>query len=116
MKKIFLSFLICISYCNIFSQSMGEKDVISIIPQPVSLTIQKGNFLLKPETAIISADKSAADVASFLSELLHENYGFSVKNIEEKNVSSKPFFSLAINKSPNNSIGNEGYTLKVTPE
>lgn len=99
-----------------YSQTNRTNDPVSIIPEPVSLTIQKGYFLLKPEPAIISADKSAADVASFLSELLHENYGFSVKNTTSKNVSSQPFFSLTINKSKNISIGDEGYNLKITPQ
>ncbi len=117
MKKIFFAFFVCvIFYKPGFAQTENNQSKISIIPQPVSVNLQEGNFSLKPETANISADKSASDVASFLSALLHENYGFNGKNNGEKNGSSKASFSLAINKSENKSIGGEGYTLKVTPQ
>jgi hexosaminidase len=115
MKKIILVCLATVTFYKPgFGQVQNNPPGISIIPQPVSVSVQKGYFLLKPETAIISADKSAADVASFLSELLHENYGFPVKNNVTKNPSFKFFFSLTIDKNANKSIGDEGYTLKVT--
>jgi hexosaminidase len=102
----------------VFAQSPGGKDTISIIPQPVSVFLQKGYFLLKPQMVVISADKNAADVADFLSELIHHNYGYSYNssqgNVLSSSINTKAGIALNINKNVNTSIGEEGYTLKVT--
>ena len=120
MKKLILFLVISIIYCNVFAQSPGDKDTISIIPQPVSVFLQKGYFLLKPQTVAISADKNAADVADFLSELIHHNYGYSYNssqgNVLSSSINTKAGIVLNINKNVNTSIGNEGYALKVTPK
>lgn len=121
MKKLILFLVISTIYCNAFAQSPGGKDTISIIPQPVSVSLQKGYFLLKPETAVISADKNAADEADFLSELLHHTYGYSYsinqgKVLLSSSINTKAEIVLSINKKVNASIGNEGYTLKVIPK
>jgi hexosaminidase len=120
MKKLILFLIISIIYCNVFAQSPGGKDTISIIPQPVSVFLQKGYFLLKPQTVAISADKNAADVADFLSELIHHNYGYSYNssqgNVLSSSINTKAGIVLNINKNANTSIGEEGYTLKVTPK
>lgn len=117
MKRIILVFFVSAFFYKVaFAQSGNNRPKICVIPQPVSVDLHDGYFLLKPETSVISFDKSAAAVASFLSDLLHENYGFSIKDNRDNNISSKSFFSLTINKSRNNSIGDEGYNLKVTPQ
>ena len=116
MKKLVILLVTSFAISYGYSQTRGIGDSVFIIPRPVSFTLQKGYFILKPETAIISAGKNATDVSSFLSELLHENYGFSIKNNREKNLSAKSFISLSINKSANKLIGDEGYTLRVTAQ
>ena len=85
MKKILLALLISAAFYKPgFGQVQNNQPDISIIPQPVSVSLQKGYFLLKPQAAAILADKNAADVAAFLSELPHEDYGFPIKNNERK--------------------------------
>ena len=116
MKKLVILLVTSFAISYGYSQTRGIGDSVFIIPRPVSFTLQKGYFILKPETVIISAGKNATDVSSFLSELLHENYGFSIKNNREKNLSAKSFISLSINKSANKLIGDEGYTLRVTAQ
>ncbi len=120
MKKLILFLFISIICSNDYAQSVNRKDSISIIPQPVSVSLQKSYFLLKPQTAIILADKNAANVANFLSNLLHQVYGYSLKNdsrqMSTSSVSSKVDIELGINKKPDASIGDEGYTLKVTTQ
>jgi hexosaminidase len=117
MQKIVFVFLISqIFYKPCLAQSQVNLSEVSVIPQPVSLELHPGYFLLNAQTTVISADKGAAAVAVFLSELIHENYGFSLKNAGGNNISSKSFFSLAINKNTNKSIGDEGYSLKITAE
>ncbi|HEU5364468.1 MAG TPA: family 20 glycosylhydrolase [Hanamia sp.] len=117
MQKIVFVFLISqFFYKPCLAQSQDNLSEVSVIPQPVSLELHPGYFLLNAQTTVISADKGAAAVAVFLSELIHENYGFSLKNAGGNNISSKSSFSLAINKNTNKSIGDEGYSLKITAE
>ena len=118
MKKFIVYLFLSIIYCNSYSQSFDGKDSISIIPQPVSVSLQKGYFLLTSQTAIISADKTGADVADFLSNLLHQVDGYSLKNDSRQmltsSISSKVDIELRIKKKEDAIIGGEGYTLKVT--
>lgn len=121
MKKIILVCLATVTFYKPgFGQVQNNLPDISIIPQPVSVSLQKSYFLLKPQTAIISADKYAADVADFLSNLLHQIYGYSLKNesrhLLTSSISTKADIELRINKKPDASIGDEGYTLKITPQ
>ena len=120
MKKLILFLLAIILYCAGYTQPVNEQNNISIIPQPVSVSLQKGYFLLTPQTTVISADKNAGEVANFLSELLHHNYGYSIGGkpgkVLSSSVNTKAGIELNINKKENTSIGDEGYTLKVTSE
>jgi hexosaminidase len=116
MKKLIICFFISIIYCNGYTQSFGGNDSISIIPEPVSISAQKGYFSLKPDMEIISSGDNSADLASFLSELLYHSYGFKVKQNGEKATSAKTGIVLSINKKADAAIGDEGYTLKVNPK
>ncbi|MEO8819768.1 MAG: family 20 glycosylhydrolase [Ginsengibacter sp.] len=120
MKKIIFLFLISVTfYRNGFSQHENNQR-ISVIPQPVSVSLHSGYFLLNPKTAGISADKDAKEVADFLSDLLLQYQTIPATSNFEKVVSVKvntrAKIELSINKNANHSIGNEGYTLKVTPQ
>jgi hexosaminidase len=79
---------------------------ISIIPQPVSIEETKGFFLLDHQTAIIA--DSSKDEAEYLRTFLSQATGFTF-NSEEANKT----IELSLNGS--SKLGNEGYTLEVTP-
>lgn len=117
MKRLILFLFISLIYCNGYTQLSNEQDKISIIPQPVSVSLQKGYFLLKPDVAIIPLDNNSSEPVSFLSELFYHSYGFRVKQNGIKSSSSaKAGIVLSINKKPDAAIGDEGYTLKVNPQ
>ena len=116
MKKLVLFLFISVIYCDAYSQSAGEKNSISIIPQPVSVSLQKGSFSLSKETAIIALDKNSAEIASFLSELLDHSYGFPARLKNGKSSSAKNSITLRLNKKADAAIGEEGYTLKINPQ
>src|SRR6185437_12416920 len=120
MQKIILFLFLSIIYLNGYSQSRGEQDSISIIPQPVSVSLQKGHFSLNPQSAVIASDKASSDIASFLSELFHQYYGFSLKgngaSMLTSSINTKANIVLGINKKTDAAIGDEGYTLKVDPQ
>ena len=116
MKKIILFLFTSIIYCNVYSQAFEGNEKISIIPQPVSVSMQKGYFLLDPQNAVISSDNYASDVASFLSELLYQSYDFHVKKSNIKTTPIQSGIVLNLNKTHNAAIGDEGYTLKINSQ
>jgi hypothetical protein len=119
MRKLIFYFLACLVFSNGYSQSKDGKE-ISIIPQPVSVSLQKGYFILSPVKIVISADKNSSDVAAFLSQLLHEYYGFPIGSksgsAAVSPVNTRANILLSINKKPDASIGAEGYRLKVNAQ
>lgn len=84
---------------------------VSIIPQPVSLQINPGAFVIDNGTAVKfnAVDKELKLVADFFSA--------AIKNISGKtlllNTAAKKNIELKIAKT--NDIGDEGYLLNVTP-
>jgi len=119
MKKFFTYLFISFIYCNGYSQLVPVKNDISIIPQPVSLVLQKGYLSLNPKRAVISCDKESSEVASFLSETFHNYYGYFLKNNTgsafSSSINTKADVVLSINKKINVSMGDEGYILKIDP-
>ena len=68
-------------FCLIFLLSfrgMAQKIPITIVPQPVSMIVQDGNFKLSNSTIIV-ADKNAMHEADMLNLYLQQLYGFSLK-------------------------------------
>jgi hexosaminidase len=119
MRKLIFYFLACLVFSNGYSQSTIDRE-ISIIPQPVSVSLQTGYFILSPGKTVISADKNSSDVASFLSQLLHEYYGFPIGpksgSASVSSINTKTNILLSINKKPDASIGAEGYRLTVNAQ
>jgi hexosaminidase len=80
---------------------------VSIIPEPVSLVTQKGEF--KPGQQItIAASSTANSVAALLKDRL-SNSGINCSIVPAGNAS----IQLVINKEANKTIGKEGYQLTV---
>jgi hexosaminidase len=107
MKKIILFFCISIICYSGYSQ---EKNRISIIPQPVSVSLQKGQFVLNDQTPIIADEEASSDIAPLLVVMLHQSFGFPVS----KRETASNEIILHINSKSDTSLGNEGYTLKVS--
>jgi hexosaminidase len=104
-KKLFLLWLLLIPFFGIAQQK------VSIIPQPVSLSVQDGYFTIDKNTSIIFNNKE--------SDLHHAANFFNafVKNISGEtlpfNVKKNKSIFLEIKKT--DKIGDEGYLLDVTP-
>ena len=104
-KKSFL-FLLMLCPCFLFAQQS-----VSIIPQPVSLQMKQGSFLIDNGTAIkfSTANKDLKSAANFFSA--------AIKDISGKtlllNTGAKKNIEFKIAKT--NEIGDEGYLLNVTP-
>ena len=105
MRKIILALLL--GPCLLLAQQK-----IAIIPQPVSLQLDKGTFIIDTKTDIIynKANKSLKATANFLAA--------GIKKISSINLSQnkgKPK-KIEFKISPTNEIGEEGYLLNVTPD
>lgn len=111
MKKT-LVFIICL-FIVLLTGYQKANAQIAVIPVPVKLVETKGIFSL-PENVVISVPASTElqQTILFLQQRLQTATGYQIKTTDESNGSIK----LELNKTADAAIGNEGYTLSVTPE
>jgi hexosaminidase len=107
MKKVLFLALGCVISCCAFNQT------IAIIPEPVQLTKQTGEFVLPPTITIAApASPLVSYAANYLQNSLKKATGYAI-TINNTNTGST--IKLVLNKPANTAIGKEGYTLVVTP-
>ncbi len=76
MFKSFTLFCIYVLFCStLFAQQ------INIIPQPLSVIIEKGKFTITSATKLVVKDKKDYATASFLNKYLEEYYGIKLKQV-----------------------------------
>lgn len=104
MLKSFLG-LLFVAPLFVFSQQK-----INIIPQPVSLQVKEGAFVIDKHTSIgfLATDKELQAAAQFLSSSVHCVSGLELPF----NKKSK---SIQLKKASLSNLGNEGYQLIVSP-
>ncbi|MEX8548831.1 MAG: beta-N-acetylhexosaminidase [Mucilaginibacter sp.] len=112
MLKIYSLLFCCLLSFKTFSQPSAKT--IDIIPQPVSMVKNAGQFLL-PATVTIGASTSAEilPVTSYLKNKIQTATG---KSVLVKGNASFTTIKLALNSSENPAIGKEGYQLNITPK
>lgn len=105
MKKIILGLLLVPSL-------LLAQQKVSIIPQPVSLQLDKGNFTIDARTTISynKVDKSLKATANFLASGIKKISGIHLSQNKAK------FKKIEFKISPTNEIGEEGYLLNVTAD
>jgi hexosaminidase len=105
MKKTFILAL------TFFASTMvqGQQSSIAIIPQPVELLQQQGQYIL-PANISIAADKNSQLPALYLKNKLSTATGYTV-SLTDKTAGAN--IALQINTQPVASLGNEGYSLLV---
>ncbi|HMH31481.1 MAG TPA: family 20 glycosylhydrolase [Puia sp.] len=112
MKKLLIVTLSLLQGAQIFSQSTAAG--IAIIPEPVKLVTSQGFFVLpRVSTIEISSAPELKEVANSLKQHLSVPTGYSVQ-VSANNPAAS--IRLILNKTADNSLGNEGYTLSVTPK
>ncbi|HUR11229.1 MAG TPA: beta-N-acetylhexosaminidase [Flavitalea sp.] len=85
---------------------------VSIIPQPVSTTIRKGNFILSKKTTVVVSDEGDRPTADFLSEYVRRIYGISISISREAKSNSIRIVTRKFIKAPDNA---GRYSLSVAP-
>jgi hexosaminidase len=113
MKKTTLLLLtvLCISTFG-FAQDNQQQTELHIIPEPVSINLQKGFFSLKSNTSVIVEDSKMLELATLFTKMLNAPTGYHLSAKKGKEVSDA--IVLKINKTPDSGLGDEGYTLRVT--
>ena len=89
---------------QLFSQS------VSIIPQPVSVRIQKGSFALNNKTVLVAKDAGDLNTARLFNTYLQQVYGFQ---LEINHTASKNFINFTTLKFIKAPEQEEGYSLHV---
>src|SRR5690348_10078641 len=75
MKIVFLSiFLFCLQ--TAFAQN--SSPALNIIPEPVSVSVAKGQFTLTKKTVIAARDEEDRKTAKILNDYLQQVYGFKL--------------------------------------
>ena len=86
---------------------------VAIIPQPVSLALGEGAFLLEPDTVIL-AGRATRSVGRRLSAALAPATGYSLEVLEEEAERDN---SIVLRIDPGLArLGDEGYSLEITPK
>ena len=110
MKKRTLIFLVSLSM-QLFVMA-ADSTKVGIIPQPVSITTSTGYFLFNKDAKLIvaSTDTSLNETIKLFSKYIGNS---DKKTLAAGNKGGT--IKLVLNKTTNTAIGNEGYTLKVSP-
>lgn len=88
---------------------------VAIIPQPVSLQKQGGNFLLNAQTHIEAGkNPDAQRVARLFVQQVRAATGYAMA-VQSPGAAAKNAISFTLNTKENATLGNEGYSLEVTP-
>ncbi len=113
MRKIFLSFLF-VPVCGIV-YSQQAAILPALIPEPVNLQVNTGHFVL-PATILIDAPHQPEFASALLNltERLHTSTGYSITIL--KNANPAATIRLLLNKTPDTTLGAEGYRLTTTPK
>src|SRR5436305_11143309 len=103
---------------SLFSSARSQTSkTVSLIPQPVSLKVNTGNFLLKRTTQLLinTNNTDAINVVDQFSKKIARASGYSLSTSKESN-SNKIGGIIHFNIIKNTSLGNEGYRLKSNPD
>lgn len=100
IRSFILIFLLC--------GALSFAQEVKIIPQPVQVITNTGNFVINPQTKLVLANKDDKTTAAFLNKYLLDYYGFELSIVKKASKNSIEFKSLK------NVAGlkSEGYSLK----
>jgi hexosaminidase len=109
MKKIFFVLFSAALSNAVFAQ----KNELSLIPEPVSVTQGSGSFVLNASTRVLHSPPSLDTLAKMLAEKLKQSTGYKITTgLFAQNQAGKNIISLQLTQD--GSIPKEGYLLDVT--
>lgn len=102
--------------CLGITQSTDPTNSTHIVPVPASVQAGKGVFRLDPSVKIVVAasQKEAVSVAALFSKAIEAATGYHLKTGPGSTAAGKAVY-LSVNKTVDEQLGSEGYTLQVQP-
>ena len=94
----------------VFTLANAQNKPLQIIPQPVDMKLQSGFFALTKSTTVSFDQPTSEKVSQLLVHRLTTATGFSFKLFQGKTGS----IQLNLNTLPDQTLGDEGYTLVST--
>jgi len=88
------------------------REMVSIIPQPVSIEYDEGYFEIGPETQIVAENEAATEAAKLI-DALAPAMGFKL-SLADASQPQRGTIVLELEENLSE-LGDEGYTLRVTP-
>jgi len=111
MNKPILTILALIISCLGAAQQSSHP--VALIPEPVSVTEKQGSFVL-PQNVTISLP--AKDDLGHTYALLKDRISNTGATVQEQKENTNATINLVLNKRADSRLGDEGYTLSVTPD
>jgi hexosaminidase len=102
------SFLFSLLLCSVLSSAQE----VNIIPQPVQVVRNTGNFVINPKTSLVVTNKEDNATAAFLNKYLLDYYGFKLPVVQKGLNNYIKFRSL----KKADGLKSEGYSLKSGKE
>lgn len=98
--------------CQTTVSSAQEASSVSIIPAPVSMTLQSGTFELTTNSTIGVHAKHAesSTIAAYLADKIKPSTGFNIRIV----TSGEASIQFVVKPTQDPKLGKEGYTLNVT--
>ena len=110
-KSCLLFFLTVFFFSNV-AQAQSTDPNMGIIPAPVSVQKQAGNFLLSQET-IIQADTITNKAVRFLADYLQNKYSYN--NKLQANTGAAGSNTIILTSTGTENLPAEGYRLTIAP-
>jgi hexosaminidase len=109
--KTILTIILVLSLNSCTQDNRTITEHPTIIPKPVSLQVQKGQFTITPQTQIACPEGNSEirKIGEYLNQLVYENAGFNLNLVEPDNA-GKSCITLQTGDFPD--LGQEGYILK----
>lgn len=111
MKKIFFVLIAALFFCSC-QQDAPEPQAISLVPEPVSISVNEGAFAINAKTKLAFQNlPDNSNLQQYVLENYHKFFGFEpiVKASATRNV-----IMFCLNDKSNDEIGEEGYQLSVS--
>jgi len=97
--------------CN-KAQEIPSDQAAKVIPKPMETTCKEGSFRLKSSTKVYYDDDTLFEVALFLADKIETSTGFKLKPEKKERVKK----GVLLTKGAFTDLGEEGYTLSITPK
>lgn len=98
------SFIVSLLLCS----ALSFAQEVNIIPQPVQVTRNTGNFVINTKTSLVVTSKEDKSTAAFLNKYLLDYYGFELPIVKKADKNS---IKLKSGKH-DEGLKSEGYSLK----